>query len=161
MIIKLFAPDHSAQRQHSLMSGKVSYSLSCASHLFFLFGEEDWPWANICCQSSSFCLGKKSWANICANLPLFCMWDAITAWPHKLCVGSCLEPEPTNPGHWSGGHERNHYATGLAPSLLLIIPQRLENTQMCVDPCYAYIILTMAIFAGSKNWSYVVIGEAI
>ena len=23
-----------------------------------VFGEEDWPWANICCQSSSFCLRK-------------------------------------------------------------------------------------------------------
>ena len=23
--------------------------------LFIYFGEEDWPWANICCQSSSFC----------------------------------------------------------------------------------------------------------
>ena len=24
----------------------------------YLFGEEYWPWANICCQSSSFCLRK-------------------------------------------------------------------------------------------------------
>ena len=38
-------------------------------HLFFFFPEEDSPWANICCQSSSFCLSK-----ICPELmsvPIF------------------------------------------------------------------------------------------
>ena len=24
----------------------------------YIFGEEGWPWANVCCQSSSFCLRK-------------------------------------------------------------------------------------------------------
>ena len=28
------------------------------SFYLFIFCEEDWPWANICCQSSSFCLRK-------------------------------------------------------------------------------------------------------
>ena len=30
----------------------------CAFLSFFFFDEEDWPWAHICCQFSSFCLGK-------------------------------------------------------------------------------------------------------
>ena len=49
---------------------------------FFFFGEGDWPWANICCQSSFFLEEDCCWANICANLPLFCMWEhhANVAW---------------------------------------------------------------------------------
>ena len=61
--------------------------------------EKDWPWANICCQSSSFCLRKivAHWANICASLPLFYMgchhsmaWWAV--------LGLCPRSKPMNPG---------------------------------------------------------------
>ena len=47
--------------------------------IHLVFGEEDWPWANIC-----------------AHLPLFCMWDAPTAWPDEPCVGLCPGPDPAN-----------------------------------------------------------------
>ena len=45
------------------------------------FGEEDWPWANIC-----------------ANLSLFCMCDATTAWLEEQCIGLYPGPNPMNPG---------------------------------------------------------------
>ena len=63
---------------------------------FFFFPEEDSPWANICCQSSSFCLKKiHPVLCVCASLPLFCMWVAVTAWPLMSAVG--LHPG-TKPG---------------------------------------------------------------
>ena len=43
---------------------------------FFLFDEEDCPWANIC-----------------ANLPLFCMWDTATAWLDERYVSPGLGSE--------------------------------------------------------------------
>ena len=37
--------------------------------LIFSFGEEDWPWANICCQSSSIlhvgCYHSMAWRAVC------------------------------------------------------------------------------------------------
>ena len=47
---------------HSLLTSLLDDTNSqCSSQnvlSFFVFGEEDWPWANICCQSPSFCLRK-------------------------------------------------------------------------------------------------------
>ena len=53
---------------------------------FFIFGEEDQPWATIYGQSSTFCLRK-----IAAELPsvpvsLYFMWDATTAWLDEWCL---------------------------------------------------------------------------
>ena len=41
------------QNQRSQSFGVVTIVL-----FVFSYGEEDWPWANVCCQSSSFCLRK-------------------------------------------------------------------------------------------------------
>ena len=46
----------------------------------YYFGKEGWPWANIC-----------------ADFPLFGLWDAVTAWLDKLCVGLHPGSEPVNP----------------------------------------------------------------
>ena len=40
--------------------------------LYFFFGDEAWPCANIC-----------------ASPPLFCLWDAATAQLNEWCVGPC------------------------------------------------------------------------
>ena len=69
----------------------ASLSLSLSLPLFLL-GEEDWPWADIYCQSSS----------------MFWMWDAATAWLDEW-----------TPDHQSRVHGINHYATGLSRLLLL------------------------------------------
>ena len=38
--------------QSTLLIGNIFFNF------FFFFSEEDWRWANTCCQSSSFCLRK-------------------------------------------------------------------------------------------------------
>ena len=65
--------------------------------LSFLFGEKDWPLANICCQSSSFYLRKIVSELTSASLPLFCIWDSTTAWFDERCVGLHLGSDPVNP----------------------------------------------------------------
>ena len=75
---------------------------------FFLFGvgqqrgrgTEDWPWANICCQSSSLCLRRLSLSQYLCQSPLFCMWDATIAWLNEWCVGWRPGFKPSNPGLW-------------------------------------------------------------
>ena len=70
--------------------------------LSFFFAEEDWPWPNICCQSSSFCLGKIS-PELLTPVPIFfyflsvCVWVAATAWPLTNGVGPHLGTEPRQP----------------------------------------------------------------
>ena len=82
--------------------------------IYFYFGEEDWPWANIWLPifPSFFLEEDCPWANICANLPLFCMWNAATAWLSERHVGPSLKSEPWTLGHQSETCELNHYATG-------------------------------------------------
>ena len=58
--------------------------------------EEDWPWTNICCQSSSFCLRKIVTELTSVPIFLYFMWDATTAWLDKLAP--CLGSELANPG---------------------------------------------------------------
>ena len=73
-------------------------------HVCIFFTEEDLPWDNICCQSSSFLLGEDyPWANICANPPPLYMWVPTTAW---LTSGVGLLPgsELANPGRRSRVH---------------------------------------------------------
>ena len=46
--------------EHALLAGKLALQLVtswCDAYIFCVC-EEDWPWANISCQSSSFCLRK-------------------------------------------------------------------------------------------------------
>ena len=42
--------------------------------------EEHWPWANICCQSSSFCLRKIVPELTSVPVILYFMWDTATVW---------------------------------------------------------------------------------
>ena len=42
----------------SFHSFPLKHKFPLLSLHFSSFSEEDWPWANICCQSSSFCLRK-------------------------------------------------------------------------------------------------------
>ena len=78
--------------------------LNLEESFLFFSGEEDWPWANICCQSFFFCLRKI--VDELTSVPVFlhfCMWDATTARLDEQCVGLCLGYEPVNPGllKWS------------------------------------------------------------
>ena len=47
----------------------TSIALSLKEYLFLCVCEEDWSWANICCQSSSFCLRKM--VPELTSLPIF------------------------------------------------------------------------------------------
>ena len=76
--------------------------------------EEDWPWANTCCQPSSFCMEDCRWASIGANLPLFYV-DTATAWLDKWCEVHGWDPNQQTPGCQSRAHKLNHYTTGPAP----------------------------------------------
>ena len=77
------------------------YSYLCnLTFLILFFGEEEWPWANVC-----------------AHLPLFCMLVTATAWLDEWCrsvprIWTC-EPWATEAEHT----EFNHYATRLVPAL--------------------------------------------
>ena len=86
-------------------------------NIFLCVCEEDWPWENICCQSSSFCLRKiVTELNIYTNLPLFCMWDTAKAWLDEVCTQGL---NLWTLGGWSEALELNHYATRLAPISLI------------------------------------------
>ena len=59
--------------------------LSLARAISFSFGEEEWPWAHIHCQSSFFCL-RKIVAELTSVLIFLCfMWDTTTAWLDEQC----------------------------------------------------------------------------
>ena len=65
--------------------------------LFVCFGEEDWPWANICCESSSFCLRKM--VSELTSVPIFPVFyvgccHSMTWWAVS---GQCPGSEPVNP----------------------------------------------------------------
>ena len=66
--------------------------------LLLLFGEEDCPWANIYCQSSSFLLEEDyPWANICASLPLFLDVGCLHSMADEQSVNPHQESKPVNP----------------------------------------------------------------
>ena len=86
-----------------------------------LFGEEDWPWANICCQSSSFCFSSQS-----PSAQLFIlvvgqssssMWHAIRAWLDERYWVCAQDPNQWTPGRRSRALKPNYSATGLAPKV--------------------------------------------
>ena len=91
------------------------------SFIYFVFVcvcEEDWPWANICCQSSSFCLRMIVTELTSTPIFLYFMWDATTACLDKWCYVRAQDLNPWTPGCQSRVHELNHYTTRLAPGLL-------------------------------------------
>ena len=67
-------------------------------YIFLCVCEEDWPWANICCQFLFLLEEDCHWAKIYVNLPLFCMWDTATVWLDEQRVGPHPGSEPVNPG---------------------------------------------------------------
>ena len=69
---------------------------------FFSFGEENWPWANICSQSSS-------------SLYVGCRHSM--AW--WALLGLCLGSKPLNPEPQSRAREPNFYATRPVPRNLM------------------------------------------
>ena len=80
------------------------------------FGEEDWPWANIWCQASSFCLRKTVPKQI--SVPIFLYFLCGTPIQHGLMSSvnaHAQDPNLWTLGRWSGACKLNHYATGLAP----------------------------------------------
>ena len=77
-----------------------------------LGSEEDWPWANICCQSSSFCL-RKIFLEL-TSVPIFLYFVYGTLPQHGLMSSVSVhakEPNLWTPGYQSRAHELNHYAT--------------------------------------------------
>ena len=71
--------------------------------LCFFRGEEDWPWANICCQPSYFL--KFSPQSPSTQLYILAvshstssMWGATTAWLDEQCVGLCPGSKLANLG---------------------------------------------------------------
>ena len=83
----------------------------------FVFGKEDWPWANIYCQLSSSCLRKI--VTELTPVPIFLHFVCGTP-PQKGLMSSVYvrtrDLDPQTPGRVS---EPNHYATGLAPVTVL------------------------------------------
>ena len=82
--------------------------------------EECWPWANICCPSSHFCLRKI--------VPVLIFHCFVCGMPpqHDLMSGVWVctqDPNLQTLGHQSRVRKLNHYATRLAPSRILIATQ--------------------------------------
>ena len=59
------------------------------------FGKEDWPWANIGCQSSSFCLRKV--APELSSMPIFLYFVCRMLSQHGLVNGMPVCAQDTNP----------------------------------------------------------------
>ena len=85
--------------------------------LFLFFWEEDWPWDNIHCQSSSFCLRKIVAELTSVPVFLYFMWDTSTAWLDEQRYVCARDLKLWTQGHRS--RERELYATRLAPSACL------------------------------------------
>ena len=79
----------------------------------FCFCEEDWPWANICCQFSIFCLGKTVTELtsvpiflyfVCGTLPQHGWWVLCRSEPRiqtrepQATKAECMNLAPTSPG---------------------------------------------------------------
>ena len=70
-------------------------------HFFLCVCEEDWSWANICCQSSSFCLRKIATELTSVPIFLYFVWGILPQ--HGLCrsaarIQTC-EPRATEMEH--------------------------------------------------------------
>ena len=104
--------------------------INIALQPFFFLAEEDSPWANIHCQSSSFfCLRKTSPEPI--SMPLFLYFVHETPPQHGQWV------EQATPRIWTHEHKLpkqsawnfNHLATGLGP----------------LQPCLSYIYICVCV----------------
>ena len=85
---------------------------------FFQERRKIWLWANVCCQSSSFC-----WRKIVAELtsvPIFLYFvlDTAKAWCDKQCQVRAQDPNPQTLGHQRGVCKCNHCATRPAPEII-------------------------------------------
>ena len=92
-------------------------------HVFceFFFDEEDWPRANICCQSTSFCL-RKIVAELTSVPAFLCfMRDTatvgLTSSTRSMPGLRTCERQATE----SGAQKLNHYATEPAPSTCMFL----------------------------------------
>ena len=78
--------------------------------------EEDWLWANIYCQSSSFCLRKMG--PELTSMPIFLYFIhgmPTTAWLAKRCHVCTWDPNRWTLGLWSRTCALNRCTTGPAP----------------------------------------------
>ena len=87
----------------------------------FFVCEEDWPWANICCQSSSFCL-RKIVPKLTA-MPVF-LYFLYMGCHHSMAWWAVCRSTPRiwthEPQAAEAEHANNHYTMGLVPSFFLM-----------------------------------------
>ena len=74
---------------------------TCSPPLFIYFGEEDWPWANISWQSSSFCL-RKITAEL-TSTPIFLYFVCGILTQHGLMSGVWVFTQDLSP--WTPGSQ--------------------------------------------------------
>ena len=103
-----------------LVSSEIKNSIRKNGSLWMMWGffsKEDWPWANVCCQSSFLPEEDCHWANTCANLPLSHVgcWYNMAWWA---VLGPCLGSKPASPRPWRRVRELDHYATRLFPWIM-------------------------------------------
>ena len=119
----------------------ISYVVMPCLSLSFVFGEEDWPWANIYSQSSFFCLRKvvaelTSVAVllhfVCGTLP---QHDSMTS-----VEVLALDLNPRTPGQQSRVHKLNHYATRTAlchvsyiSKSFYLLSHEFRSFDLCID----------------------------
>ena len=78
---------------------QVAMILSLSFLLCFSFGEEDWPRANISCQSHFFSPSSSPSAELYILVVSFSSsstWDAATAWLDEQCIGPIPRSELVN-----------------------------------------------------------------
>ena len=68
----------------------------------YFFGEEDWPWADICCQSSSLLFFSPQSPGTYLYILIVghsssSIWDTATAWPDEWCLGLRPGSKPVKP----------------------------------------------------------------
>ena len=122
---------------HSVMGWPLK--LVCIFHIFFFVCEEDWSWANTCCQSS-FCLRKivaeltsyQSSSISCGMLPQHGMMSSAMSVPGV--------PNPRIQGRGGGGRELNHYNTRPAPISVFFVSAPLTVRLWALwQPCMFHL----------------------
>ena len=111
------------------------------SYLFF--AEEDWPWANICCQSSSFCLGKI--LPELTSVPIFLYFVCGPLPQHGHRQWCRFMPGNQTWAAKAECSELNHQATGPAPlvSYFCHMCSSLDSFLRCSTPSLSFFISKM------------------
>ena len=107
-------PPRQARATAFQMKAFVYFSQPTYFILFYFFGEEDWPWANICCQSLSF-----FYEGCCHSMA----WWAV--------LGPCLGSELANPRlqkKCTQTQPRHHQANPLVNQLLTQLKAWLQGS---------------------------------